>query len=816
MPFNNDINDFLVPAQDAFLYQLVYDKVYGGRTGCTVNINGTTVQMGANSSIDILVETISGGTGCLVSGDRPYVFGDSPQYKYVPQTFVSVWDTSRTSTGSSTATQIRLPLNSSGSYNFIVEWGDGSIDRITTWNQAETTHTYASAGVYQLTITGTLRGFRFANTGDRLKILSIFRWGTGFRIGGDGQHFFGCANLDLSEVEDVPLLAGTTCQLNSSFRGCTRLTTVNRMNEWDVSCNISLDATFYDSPNFNTYIGDWDTSNVNTMTNCFQIQTSVNIPGRFNQDISKWDTSKVTNMSNMFFNQIDFNQDIGTKLVTKQDSITYVAWDISNVTTLNAMLGVVMGSFTGSFNNGGSPTIGNWNTSKVTTIQTLFQRQRFFNQDVGTKVVTVNGVTYTAWDTKEVTNMSFTFNSTIADGVFNNGGSPTIGNWNTSKVTNMQTMFQGQRFFNQDIGTKVVTVSGSPYVAWDISNVTTIANLFNMSRNDGVFNNGGSPTIGNWNTSRVNTMVQLFLGQPYFNQDISTKVVTVSGSPYIAWNTASVTTMSFMFYCYGPTIDGRLSGNFNQNIGNWNTSSVTNMAAMFFNQPNFNQDISTKVVTVSGSSYIAWNTASATTMSFMFGSLGVTGTFNQNIGNWNTSRVTNMSNMFQNQVDFNQNIGTKQVTVSASTYSAWTVSGVTNMDIMFGISDPSTTGGLVGSFNNSGSTSINNWDVRRLTGATDMFNYQIGFNQPIGNWNISGVTRFSSTGLTTGFMLGKTFNDYSTANYDALLIGWATRNVRPNQLLNMGTIKYTSAAVSARNTLTSAPNNWTIIDGGLA
>ena len=446
----------------------------------------------------------------------------------------------------------------------------------------------------------------------------------------------------------------------------------------------------------------------------------------------------------------------------------------------------------------------------------MFQRQRFFNQDVGTKVVTVNGVTYTAWDTKEVTNMSFTFNSTIADGVFNNGGSPTIGNWNTSKVTTMQTMFQGQRFFNQDIGTKVVTVSGSPYVAWDISNVTTIANLFNMSRNDGVFNNGGSPTIGNWNTSRVNTMVQSFLGQPYFNQDISTKVVTVSGSPYIAWNTASVTTMSFMFYCYNPTIDGRLSGNFNQNIGNWNTSSVTNMAAMFFNQPNFNQDISTKVVTVSGSSYIAWNTASATTMSFMFGSLGVTGTFNQNIGNWNTSRVTNMSNMFQNQVDFNQDIGTKQVTVSGSSYSAWTVSGVTTMDIMFGISDPSTTGGLVGSFNNSGSTSINNWDVRRLTGATDMFNYQIGFNQPIGNWNISGVTRFSSTGLTTGFMFGKTFNDYSTANYDTLLIGWATRNVRPNQLLNMGTIKYTSAATAARAVLTSAPNNWTIVDGGLA
>lgn len=99
-----------------------------------------------------------------------------------------------------------------------------------------------------------------------------------------------------------------------------------------------------------------------------------------------------------------------------------------------------------------------------------------------------------------------------------------------------------------------------------------------------------------------------------------------------------------------------------------------------------------------------------------------------------------------------------------------------------------------------------------------MFNYQIGFNQPINNWNISGVTTFSSTGSTIGtegFMFGKTFNDYSSANYDALLIGWSARNVRPNQLLNMGTIKYSSAAVSARNVLTSAPNNWTIVDGGL-
>jgi surface protein len=665
----NNLNQLAVPAQDSFLYQLIYNKVYGGNTGCTININGTTVQMGGKSSIDVLAQTISGGTGCFVSGVRPYVYGDSLQNKYVPQTFVSVWDTSRTSTGSSTATQIRLPLNSAGSYNFIVDWGDGSTDKITTWNQAQTTHTYATAGVYQLTITGTIQGFRFANTGDRLKLLSVFRWGVGFRLGGNGQYFDGCSNLDLSEVEDVLDLTGIT-SLSLAFRNCTRLSVVNRMNEWNISNITTLASTFIQCPNFNTYVGDWDTSNVTDMSRTFDARGGVlTTPGNFNQDISKWNTSKVTTLRTMFQGQPNFNQNISTKVITRQDGTSYIAWDTSNVNDMAFIL------------NAGTDNIGN------------------FNQN--------------------------------------------ISNWNTSKVTTLRAMFQTQ---------------------------------------------------------------------PYFNQDISTKVVTrQNGTSYIAWDTSNVTDMAFML-----TAGSGNAGQFNQNIGNWNTSKVTLMNSMLFAQVNFNQDISTKVVTVSGASYIAWDTSNVTSMAFMFGGFFTDGKFNQNIGNWNTNKVTTITQMFVGQPYFNQDISTKQVTVSATTYSAWSVSAVTNMEYLFYCYDPITSGRLAGSFNNGGSTSINNWDTRRLTGATDMFNYQIGFNQPIGNWNISGVTTFSSTGLTTGFMFGKTFNDYSTANYDALLIGWATRNVRPNQLLNMGTIKYTSAAVSARNTLTSAPNNWTIIDGGLA
>ena len=41
--------------------------------------------------------------------------------------FISTWKTDNTSYGSSTATQVKLPLISSGSYNFTVDWGDGTV-----------------------------------------------------------------------------------------------------------------------------------------------------------------------------------------------------------------------------------------------------------------------------------------------------------------------------------------------------------------------------------------------------------------------------------------------------------------------------------------------------------------------------------------------------------------------------------------------------------------------------------------------------------------------------------------------------------------
>ena len=158
--------------------------------------------------------------------------------------------------------------------------------------------------------------------------------------------------------------------------------------------------------------------------------------------------------------------------------------------------------------------------------------------------------------------------------------------------------------------------------------------------------------------------------------------------------------------------------------------------------------------------------------------------FNSDVSSWNVSNVTIFQSCFASCTNFNQNIG------------SWNVSSATNMSFMFQNAT---------NFNQN----ISTWNVSNVTNMLSMFQNATNFNQNIGNWNVSNVTNFSA------FMTGKTFSNYSTANYDALLIGWASRPVKPNISIGFGTIKRTAAATAARLVLTSAPNLWTIVDGGL-
>jgi surface protein len=186
-------------------------------------------------------------------------------------------------TGVSTSTQFQLPLTTSTGLNILVDWGDASTSTITSHTDPAVTHTYASAGTYSISITGTLPGFQFNNAGDKLKILNISSWGV----------------LDITT--------------NSAFRGCTNLTC--SATDAPTITTTDLTQTFANCTNFNGNIGNWDTSGVNSMEGMFSSAAA------FNQHIGTWDTSAVTNMFRMFRAASAFNQDIS-------------AWDVSQVSIL--------------------------------------------------------------------------------------------------------------------------------------------------------------------------------------------------------------------------------------------------------------------------------------------------------------------------------------------------------------------------------------------------------------------------------------------------------------------------------------------------
>jgi surface protein len=180
--------------------------------------------------------------------------------------FISIWDTTKTSSGSSNSSQVTLPLHLSGTYNFNVNWGDNSSDVITAYNQTEITHTYSSAGIYTITISGLISGWRFNNGGDRLKIIEISQWGT-LNFGNSGAYFRGASNLNLTAT-DSPDLTGTT-SFSLAFADCYNLGSFGNMNSWNVSSIVFMNNMFSKAYSFNQPIDAWNVSSVTTMYGMF-------------------------------------------------------------------------------------------------------------------------------------------------------------------------------------------------------------------------------------------------------------------------------------------------------------------------------------------------------------------------------------------------------------------------------------------------------------------------------------------------------------------------------------------------------------------
>ena len=133
--------------------------------------------------------------------------------------------------------------------------------------------------------------------------------------------------------------------------------------------------------------------------------------------------------------------------------------------------------------------------------------------------------------------------------------------------------------------------------------------------------------------------------------------------------------------------------------------------------------------------------------------------FNQDISHWDVSSVISMSNMFAGAIQFNQDI------------SYWDVSSVTNMHFMFyqteyfqqdiGKWDVSSVTDMTAMFQFSNfNQDIGDWVVSSVSSMENMFKQAILFDVDIGNWDVSNVTNMSNM-----FYTARRFNQ-DIANWD--------------------------------------------------
>ena len=164
-----------------------------------------------------------------------------------------------------------------------------------------------------------------------------------------------------------------------------------------------------------------------------------------------------------------------------------------------------------------------------------------------------------------------------------------------------------------------------------------------------------------------------------------------------------------------------------------------------------------------------WDTSNVTNMSWMFRNAK---SFNQPLDKWNTSNVTNMKSMFAGAESFNQPLDN------------WNTSNVTNMSGMFGSS----------SFNYP----LDKWDTSNVTDMSRMFYLAKSFNQPLNGWDISNVTNLS--GMFQG-----------AESFNGDIDNWNTANVKDMSYMFAVDTKYIEEwpyIVSAYTIFNKPINSW--------
>jgi surface protein len=671
------------------------------------------------------------------------------------------------------------------------------------------------------------------------------------------------ATCDVSQITDMSDVFENKTSFNQDI------------GSWDVSSVTDMEKMFYGATAFNKDIGSWDVSNVTTMTwllsyasafnqdiGSWDVSSATNMnsmfynASAFNQDIGSWDVSSVTAMSSMFGSASVFNQDIGS-------------WDVSSVTETALMF---MGA--SAFNQ----NISSWNVSSVTNMNNMFRQATSFNQDIDSwNVSSVTTMFYMfngasafdqdlgSWNVSNVTRMDYMFDNSALS---NNNYDAILLGWSQLTLQSNVTAHFGSAQYTQSAARAVLTDtyswtitdggvgdSTSPTIAITSSTVSSgssssdasIALTFTLSEASSNFAEADI-TVSGGSLSSFNATSSTVYTATFTPTSTGATTIDVAGSTFTdaAGNNNTAATQFTWTYTSGCVVggvaynEGGRSGAgvtvvttangyiTNTILKNWDTgddvttcdvSQITDMSDVFSGKTSFNQDIG------------SWNTSNVTTMLNLFKGASV---FNQNIGSWDTSSVTNMRSTFEGAAAFNQDIGSwdvsnvtntramfKDATSFNQNIGSWDVGNVTNMRFMFNNASVFNQG--IGSWDVSKVVNMNSmfsgasvfnqdisgWDVSSVTGMSSVFYNATAFDQNLGTWDVSNVSNMGN--MFSGAAL-------SNDNYDGILTGWSQLTLQSNVTVDFGSAQYTadSAASTARTSLASAPNSWTIADDGEA
>ena len=309
----------------AGLSTMNYDRILSGWSSQPVQ-SGVTISFG---STQYSMETGQAYRNALLSSGWIITDGGSPAIM-----FETVWDTTRVENniygGNSTPNDtIRLPLHESGFYDFTVAWGDGTQDHITTYNQSEATHQYPSTGIYSVSITGGITGWKFLATNqapifsrDRKKLIEVNGWGP-LVINKFGP-FHNATNLTINATDSLTMFDPSWYIQSKAeygnenrgfhFPGVNWGAGVVNLDSWNITGLTNWYGSFWFYSNFDIDIGNWDMSNAHDLAVMFAFNTHFNNGG--SPSISGWDVSNVRNMMQMFDGASSFNQPIGSWNVT--------------------------------------------------------------------------------------------------------------------------------------------------------------------------------------------------------------------------------------------------------------------------------------------------------------------------------------------------------------------------------------------------------------------------------------------------------------------------------------------------------------------